>query len=276
MGSIFLSHTWKDKEFTRKLGNRLKDYGAKVWIDEAEIKVGESLIGKIEEGINEMEYLGVVLSPDSIKSEWVKREVEIAINDEIRGKKVKVLPIVARKCQIPSFLQGKLHADFRRKKDWHNSLILVVRALGLNEEEVHKTPGNRVILVEKFIEKIRKYFSPKKVEIEFFEDMSGIDFIMVYNTDDTFQLYSYHTKPSYIDLINKIFEDKEGQRITDIDIITDSYIVPQKEIDNKSKEIKAKYNFPEDSYPAKWEDKEAVEEWEEWLKGKMAISLICE
>lgn len=46
MSSIFLSHNSKDKEFVRRLANRLESYGVKVWVDEAEIKVGESLIKK--------------------------------------------------------------------------------------------------------------------------------------------------------------------------------------------------------------------------------------
>lgn len=57
MSSIFLSHNSKDKEFVRKLAIRLKDYGIKVWLDEAEIKIGESLINKIQIAIDEMSYL---------------------------------------------------------------------------------------------------------------------------------------------------------------------------------------------------------------------------
>ncbi len=44
---IFLSHTWTDKEFVSQLANDLRTLGARVWIDEAEIKLGDSLIEKI-------------------------------------------------------------------------------------------------------------------------------------------------------------------------------------------------------------------------------------
>ena len=47
MSSIFLSHNSKDKPFVRKLADDLRKKGHYVWVDEAEIKVGDSLIGKL-------------------------------------------------------------------------------------------------------------------------------------------------------------------------------------------------------------------------------------
>lgn len=44
--SIFLSHTYTDKTFVRKLAADLEAHGIRYWLDEAEIKVGESLIEK--------------------------------------------------------------------------------------------------------------------------------------------------------------------------------------------------------------------------------------
>jgi len=94
MSSIFLSHNHDDKPFVRRLAQDLQEAGARVWLDEAEMMIGDSLIEKIRQGIDEMEYLGVILSQNSVKSEWVKREVDVAMNQEIEGKRVKVLPLV--------------------------------------------------------------------------------------------------------------------------------------------------------------------------------------
>ncbi|HEC91887.1 MAG TPA: toll/interleukin-1 receptor domain-containing protein, partial [Candidatus Atribacteria bacterium] len=94
MSSIFLAHSKKDKKFVDKLARDLRNAGYYVWIDEAEIKVGDSLIEKIREGIDKVSYVGVVISHNSIKSEWVRKEVDIAINQEIEGKRVKVIPIL--------------------------------------------------------------------------------------------------------------------------------------------------------------------------------------
>jgi len=133
--SIFLSHTHADKSFARRLAVDLKVAGARVWIDEAEIQVGDSLIEKICEGIDGMDYLGVILSPDSVNSPWVRREVDIAMNQEIEGKTVRVLPLLYKNCDLPGFLKGKLYADFTQIENYETALKGVLRRLGLSPRE---------------------------------------------------------------------------------------------------------------------------------------------
>ncbi len=134
MSSVFLSHTSADKPFVRRLADDLRDAGVRVWLDEAEIQVGDSLLRKIEDGISSMEYLAVVLSPRSVSSEWVQRELEAAMNEEIGGKKVKVLPLLMEKCDLPPFLRGKLYADFTTETEYANSLSqLITRIQGQTE-----------------------------------------------------------------------------------------------------------------------------------------------
>ena len=101
MSSIFLSHNHCDKPFARRLARDLERLDIRVWLDEAEIKIGDSLIEKIRDGIDRMEYLGVILTKNSINSEWVKKELDIAMNQEIGGKRVKVLPLLLENCQPP-------------------------------------------------------------------------------------------------------------------------------------------------------------------------------
>lgn len=112
MPSVFLSYSSRDKQFAPRIAASLRAAGVRVWIDEGELKLGDSLIERIRDDIDQMDYLAVVLTPSSVRSAWVKREVDIAMNQEINGKKVKVLPLLLRKCNLPSFLIGKRYADF--------------------------------------------------------------------------------------------------------------------------------------------------------------------
>lgn len=131
LASIFLSHTHADKPFVRQLAQDLRALGIRVWLDEAEIKLGDSLIQKIRAGIDQMEYLGVVLSKNSVKSKWVQREVDIAMNQEIEGNDIKVLPLVIDDCELPGFLVGKLYADFRHPNNYGNAFRLLAERLGV-------------------------------------------------------------------------------------------------------------------------------------------------
>jgi hypothetical protein len=115
--SIFLSHTGVDKPFVRQLRSDLLAHGVpRVWVDEAEIDIGDSLITKIEEGMKVSRYIAVVLSTRSIGAPWVKKELDIAMNREVVGGEVVVLPLLFEKCELPEFLKGKLYADFTDPK----------------------------------------------------------------------------------------------------------------------------------------------------------------
>jgi hypothetical protein len=135
MNTVFLAHSGKDKRFVRRLAADLAEHGVRVWLDEAEILVGDSLVSKISAAIREMEYLAVVLSPESVESPWVQREVEMAMNDEIEGKKVKVLPILYRKCAVPGFLAGKAWADFTTDGGYRHGIERLLARFSVTAEE---------------------------------------------------------------------------------------------------------------------------------------------
>lgn len=127
---IFLSHTSADKPFVRTLKGELESRGVKeVWLDEAEIQIGDSLIKKIEQGLARTKYIGIVLSPRSIKSAWVDRELQVAINREIDSGEVVVLPLIYEECELPAFLKGKLYADFTTPAAYTESIDKLLRRL---------------------------------------------------------------------------------------------------------------------------------------------------
>lgn len=129
--SIFLSHTHADKPFVRKLAADLEAHGIQYWLDEAEIQVGQSLIEKIREGLDSVDFVAAILSPNSIASPWVQRELDVAMNQEILGGQIKVLPILYRSCELPGFLLGKFYADFTEEESYASALRRLVEGMGL-------------------------------------------------------------------------------------------------------------------------------------------------
>ena len=98
-------------------------------MDEAEIMVGDSLTKKIEEGLKKTKYIGVVLSPQSISALGRQRELEVAINREISTGEVIVLPLLYEKCELPSFLVGKMYADFTSPAQFDEGVEKLLRRL---------------------------------------------------------------------------------------------------------------------------------------------------
>ena len=129
--SLFLSYTHEDRAFALQLYEDLTEAGAYIWIDEKQVLVGDSLIEKIRKGIDSVDYLAVVISPASASSEWVRREVDVAMNQEISSGRVKVLPLLYRDCDLPGFLHGKFYADFRDSNGYEQNLRKLMSRLGL-------------------------------------------------------------------------------------------------------------------------------------------------
>lgn len=115
--SVFLSHSSRDNEFCERLALDLTEYDVRVWYDQWEIKVGDSLRGKMAAGIEANDYLAVVLSCASVESQWVQQELNAALAKELRERKVVVLPLLIEECKIPTFLEDKKWADFRTDYD---------------------------------------------------------------------------------------------------------------------------------------------------------------
>ena len=126
---VFLSHSWEDKPTARALADGLSARGVGVWLDEAEIKLGDSLIEKIRQAIDSVEYVVVLLSRNSVGSEWVKKEVDVAMNQDIENRRVKVLPVRLDDCDLPSFLKGKLYASLKHPDELKRVLDMIAARL---------------------------------------------------------------------------------------------------------------------------------------------------
>jgi hypothetical protein len=128
--SIFLSHSSQDKPFVRALAQRLRQSDVRVWLDEAEIKVGDSLTDKVGKAVDEARFFGVVLSRHSIASEWVQRELQTALQRELTARQVVILPILLERVQLPPFLRDKRYADFTDPARFEESFEHLLGGLG--------------------------------------------------------------------------------------------------------------------------------------------------
>lgn len=113
MAKIFLSHSSSDKSFVQTLAEDLRSRGHQVWLDEWEIKVGECIPTRIEDGLRKSEFVVVVMSQRSCASAWVDREWKSKYWDEVDSRQVLVLPVLLETCEIPQLLKTKRYADFR-------------------------------------------------------------------------------------------------------------------------------------------------------------------
>ena len=102
---IFVSHSHEDNAWCRDFVMLLRDLGADVWYDEHNLGSG-MLMDVIERELRDRPHFVVVLSTFSIKSRWVRLEIDAAMRLQDKAPDRVFLPVVSRTCEIPLLLGG--------------------------------------------------------------------------------------------------------------------------------------------------------------------------
>jgi hypothetical protein len=91
----FISHASEDNvPFARPIADRPVAAGFRIWYDEFELKVGDSLIESVDRGLLTSRYAIVVPSEQFFKKEWPRRELAGLTTLELQCKKARfVLPV---------------------------------------------------------------------------------------------------------------------------------------------------------------------------------------
>ena len=90
---VFISHASEDKAaVARPLADALIERGVSVWLDELELKIGDSLRRKIDQGIRSSRFGIVVLSPSFFAKGWTQYELDGLVTLSVAGQQ-SLLPI---------------------------------------------------------------------------------------------------------------------------------------------------------------------------------------
>jgi hypothetical protein len=91
--SCFISYNNKDQAFAQRLHDDLQNKGVRCWYAPEDLKTGDVFRKTIGEQIRLREKLLVIISENSIQSEWVGDEVEKALKEEREQNCLKLFPI---------------------------------------------------------------------------------------------------------------------------------------------------------------------------------------
>lgn len=137
--SCFLSHSSKDDEFVRRLYNDLQGKNIRTWFAPEDLKIGDRFHSRIDESIRIHDKLVIILSANSVTSDWVEREVERALDRERKEEKDILFPIAIDDAGFNSErpwatdIRLRRHiGDFRKWKshdDYTNAFDRLVRDL---------------------------------------------------------------------------------------------------------------------------------------------------
>lgn len=92
---VFICHASDDKkEVVEPLYRHLESVGIRCWYDRGEILWGDSIVGKINEGLRSSRFVIVAVSPALLKKAWATKEMNAALSQEIDTGQTRVLPLM--------------------------------------------------------------------------------------------------------------------------------------------------------------------------------------
>jgi uncharacterized protein YjbI with pentapeptide repeats len=98
--SCFISFSYADESFAKRLHSRLRDAGVRVWFAPKDVQGGRKLHDQLDKAIQVHDRLLLVLSDASMKSQWVQTELRRALAAETSQRRRKLFPI--RLCDMAS------------------------------------------------------------------------------------------------------------------------------------------------------------------------------
>ena len=109
MTQVIISYADEDRATMEKIRNSLRRESITVWTNTTDIQTGEDFEAAIERGIEQADNVVYLLSPDSVKSDFARKELEYALSLNKR-----IIPVLVRETSsesIPSALQSLQYID---------------------------------------------------------------------------------------------------------------------------------------------------------------------
>lgn len=113
---VFLCHASEDKEFVDELASYLDTRELSLWYDKREIRIGDSIVERVGEGLTTATHLVVVLSSASVAKPWVQKELSSALMSQLKDRSIVVAPVLRETCPLPALLRDIRYADCRFDK----------------------------------------------------------------------------------------------------------------------------------------------------------------
>jgi hypothetical protein len=86
---VFISHSSSDRWIAEVIAEKIDGIGASCWLDEKNLEGGEVIVDRIIGGIDSCDEALVLISPQSIQSQWVAFEI-----GGVRAQHKRVTPIL--------------------------------------------------------------------------------------------------------------------------------------------------------------------------------------
>lgn len=119
---VFVCHSSADMPVVKDIVQQFRREDITYWLDSEQIKYGDSVIQKIEEGLQNSRYVVPCMSKNLTQSGWTQAEFRAILNSEFSGNNKRiVVPLKLEDCtdaDIPILLRDKKRVAYGNKMEF--------------------------------------------------------------------------------------------------------------------------------------------------------------
>jgi WD40 repeat protein len=142
---VFISYSWKNRQFVELLRDKLFQVGIKAWVDSEYIRPGTEIPKPILEGVEGAKNFLLIVSPDSVESPWCPQECQHALKNNKRFILIQHVGDL-KTLKIPANFQSEFSAirdrfkaiDFRDQDRFNQAFEELKVAINTDWEHVDK------------------------------------------------------------------------------------------------------------------------------------------
>ena len=166
----FLSHSSKDKDICKRIRVKLEQLGHTCWLDEYDIKPGESIPKSIADGIYGCDQFIILLSTSAKDSNWVDWELNVATHREINEHVENfIIPASIERCDLPKLITHK--NVFTLNVNDENSFINSLTGKKLQSVTTNLLPVGAFQIHFKIVQKYTHKKSTRHIEDSFWRSV---------------------------------------------------------------------------------------------------------
>ncbi|MGH9737796.1 MAG: toll/interleukin-1 receptor domain-containing protein [Candidatus Acidiferrales bacterium] len=94
---VFLSHSTNDRDFVLRLVRVFKEHGVRYWYSATHISGARQWHDEIGRALNRCDWFLIVLTPNAVRSQWVKRELLFALSRARYNE--RIIPVLRKPCE---------------------------------------------------------------------------------------------------------------------------------------------------------------------------------
>lgn len=122
---VFVSYKSEDAAEAERLASALRRRGVRVWLDKDRIRPGDRFAEVLEDGLATSRSVAMVITAESLRSNWVKDEYYRALSLANEGT-LQLLPLLFGDAKLPGFLASRQYVDFRTGSDFERNVDRLV------------------------------------------------------------------------------------------------------------------------------------------------------